>query len=154
MNKPIDFYKTSNMAIEINEVICSACEAPFYELDGRELDRCPTCGWMYGDQELELNAADRDTYLLIVDPVTGVPAVVRRDGEPVLDKGYEVKPGDIVNVVNEIQFPFLKKVKVDHIAWHRGGKYAVLRFSDELYTIPLERVVLAPKEGADKHEPV
>ncbi|WP_433748264.1 hypothetical protein [Paenibacillus amylolyticus] len=51
----------------------------------------------------------------------------------------DIKPGDKVNVVDEIQFPFLKNVKVDNIQWHRGGWYAKLRFTDELYTIPLSR---------------
>lgn len=152
MSKTIDFYKTSNMAIETVEMYCDICENPFYELDGRELDCCPRCEHPFISYTPGQNASDYDTYILIVDPVTGVPAVVRRDGKPLLDKGYVVKPGDIVNVVDEIQFPFLKKVKVDHIEWHRGGWYAKLRFADELYTIPLERVVLAPKEGADKHE--
>lgn len=84
MSKTIDFYKTSNMAIEINEMYCEICESPFYELDGHELDNCPKCGHSFVGHEPEVNDRDDDTYLLIVDPVTGVPAVVRRDGEPVL----------------------------------------------------------------------
>lgn len=51
----------------------------------------------------------------------------------------DIKPGDRVNVVDEIQFPFLKNVKADHIQWHRGGIYANLEYEDELYTIPLAR---------------
>jgi hypothetical protein len=42
--------------------------------------------------------SDYDTYLLIIDPETGIPNVVRRDGKPMLDarEEEEVKPGDIV----------------------------------------------------------
>ncbi|WP_017687957.1 hypothetical protein [Paenibacillus sp. PAMC 26794] len=84
MSKTIDFHKTSNMAIEINEMYCFACESVFYELDGHELDDCPKCGQNFENYQPDCNDGDDDTYLLIVDPVTGVPAVVRRDGEPVL----------------------------------------------------------------------
>jgi hypothetical protein len=84
MSNTIEFYKTSNMAIEIVEMYCDICESPFYELDGRELDCCPKCEHPFVSYTPEKSDSDYDTYLLIVDPVTGVPAVVRRDGEPVL----------------------------------------------------------------------
>lgn len=84
MSKTIEFYKTSNMAIEITSMYCDICEHPFYELDGRELDCCPKCEHPFVSYTPEKIDSDYDTYLLIVDPVTGIPAVVRRDGEPVL----------------------------------------------------------------------
>lgn len=51
----------------------------------------------------------------------------------------DIKPGDKVNVVEEIQFPFLQNVKVESIQWHRFGWYTRLEYEDELYTIPLSR---------------
>lgn len=61
---------------------------------------------------------------------------INPDQTPVPD----IKPGDTVNVVNEIQFPFLKNVKVDHIRLHSFGKYAALEFEGELYIIPYEHL--------------
>ncbi|WP_339306500.1 hypothetical protein [Paenibacillus sp. FSL R5-0519] len=84
MATSINFHKTSNMAIEINEMYCFVCESVFYELDGHELEYCPKCGQNFEEYQPDCNDGDDDTYLLIVDPVTGIPAVVRRDGEPVL----------------------------------------------------------------------
>ncbi|MBY0205281.1 hypothetical protein [Paenibacillus cucumis (ex Kampfer et al. 2016)] len=68
------------------------------------------------------------------------------------DQQTALKPGDIVDAINETQYPFLKGVLLYSIEHFRFGTYAHLRYEDELYTIPLERVVLAPKEGADKNE--
>ena len=84
MNQKINFHKVSNRAIEINEIYCFGCESVFYELDGHELNECPKCEQDFEEFQPDCNDGDDDTYLLIVDPETGIPAVVRRDGEPVL----------------------------------------------------------------------
>jgi len=84
MSKTIDFHKTSNMAIEINEMCCSACHKTFYELEDHELDQCPMCDYMYGTHEPDKNDSDCDTYLLIVDPNTGIPSIIRRGKTPEL----------------------------------------------------------------------
>ncbi|MBU7319010.1 hypothetical protein [Paenibacillus oleatilyticus] len=82
--KSIDFFRTSNTAIEINEMWCPYCEGVFYELDMYELDECPLCRSVFVE-EPSLNESDSDEYTLIVDPQTGIPTVIRNDEyEPVL----------------------------------------------------------------------
>ncbi|MEK0313731.1 hypothetical protein [Cohnella sp. 56] len=81
--KSIDFFKTSNMAVEINIMRCVHCEGEFYELEDKELDDCPLCGNGF-DEEPVKEAYDSETYTLIVDHKTGIPSVIRNDEyEPV-----------------------------------------------------------------------
>jgi uncharacterized Zn-finger protein len=82
--KSINFFKTSNQAIEINEMWCPYCEGVFYELDDHTLDDCPLCNAKF-DEEPSRNNWDSDTYTLIVDHKTGIPSVIQNDEyEPVL----------------------------------------------------------------------
>ncbi|MDO3682175.1 hypothetical protein [Paenibacillus ehimensis] len=82
--KSIDFFRTSNTAIEINEMWCPYCEGVFYELDEHALDECPLCRSVFVE-EPSLNEHDSETYTLIVDHKTGIPTVIRNDEyEPVL----------------------------------------------------------------------
>lgn len=84
MKKSIDYFKTSNMAIEINKMWCEQCQEPFFELEDRELDECPNCGREF-HQAPSKDDWDSDTYTLIVDHKTGIPSVIRNDEyEPVL----------------------------------------------------------------------
>lgn len=81
--KPINYFKTSNSAIEIKELSCPACRGSFYELDSRELDDCPMCDHKFTEAPFEL-AYDTETFTLIVDPMTGVPSVIKNvEYEPV-----------------------------------------------------------------------
>lgn len=63
-----------------------------------------------------------------------------------------IKPGDKVDVVNEWQFPVLVKANrekweiegdaiLDHVRIHSFGLYAKIRFDNETYTIPYNRVI-------------
>ncbi|MEC0171675.1 hypothetical protein [Paenibacillus graminis] len=84
MKKSINFWKTSNSAVEIRTMECPHCERPFYELDGHELDDCPLCGEELHEEPEPLRYDSR-TYTLIVDHKTGVPSVIRNDEyEPVV----------------------------------------------------------------------
>jgi len=81
--KSINFFKTSNSAIEINEMLCPYCDGIFYEMEDRQLDECPLCDVEF-DEEPTKNAADAESYTLIVDHKTGIPSVIRNDEyEPV-----------------------------------------------------------------------
>lgn len=82
--KSINFWKTSNMPIEINKMWCEQCQEPFYEIDDHELEECPNCGYEFY-QSPSKDDWDSETYTLIVDHKTGVPSVIRNDEyEPVL----------------------------------------------------------------------
>ncbi|MCZ1267421.1 hypothetical protein [Paenibacillus tundrae] len=65
-----------------------------------------------------------------------------------INRRYPV-PGDIVDAINEFQFPFLKRVLLYSIERFRFGTYGKLSYEDQLYTIPIERVVLADQEGTN-----
>ena len=58
----------------------------------------------------------------------------------------EIKPGDMVNVVRELQFPFLQNVRVKHVEIHSCGRYAKLEYEGQLYTIPCERLEVIADE--------
>lgn len=82
--KSINFWKTSNMAIDINEMRCPYCEKVFYEFDDHALDECPLCENEF-ISEPSVNSDDSYTYSLIVDAKTGIPSVIKLDEyEPVL----------------------------------------------------------------------
>ncbi|SLK16782.1 MULTISPECIES: hypothetical protein [unclassified Paenibacillus] len=65
-----------------------------------------------------------------------------------INRKYPV-PGDTVDVINEFEFPFLKRVLLYSIEWFRFGTYAKLSYEDQLYKIPIERVVIADQEGTN-----
>jgi len=82
--KSINFFKTSNSAIEINEMQCPYCDGTFYEMEGRQIDECPLCDADF-DEEPNHNATDSESYTLIVDHKTGIPSIIRNDEyEPIL----------------------------------------------------------------------
>lgn len=72
----INFFRTSNTAISIKEMICNYCEEKFYEIEDREIEECPLCGGDFSDLEPSENKHDDETYTLIVDPETGVPRIL------------------------------------------------------------------------------
>lgn len=76
MKKSINFWETSNMAIQIRSLCCPHCEGEFYEIDDHELEECPVCHKEL-DEEPEMLAWDSETYSLIVDHKTGVPSVIK-----------------------------------------------------------------------------
>ncbi|KWX79942.1 hypothetical protein [Paenibacillus jilunlii] len=82
--KSINFWETSNMAVQIRRMCCPECEGEFYEIDDHVLEDCPICHVALFD-EPETMEWDSTTYTLIVDHKTGVPSVIRNDEyEPVL----------------------------------------------------------------------
>ncbi|MEK4878907.1 MULTISPECIES: hypothetical protein [Paenibacillus] len=84
MKKSINFWKTSNAAIEIVVMCCPYCDGEFYELDDYELEDCPLCNAAF-DKEPTKDGYDSSTYTLIVDHKTGVPSVIKMDEyEPVV----------------------------------------------------------------------
>lgn len=58
-------------------------------------------------------------------------------------------PGDTVDAINEVEFPFLKWVLLYSIEQLCFGTYAKISYEDQLYKIPIERVVLADQEGTN-----
>lgn len=76
--KSINYFQTSNMAIEINEMWCYSCDGTFYELEEHTLEECPLCNAQF-EHEPSKNDWDADTYTLIVDHKTGIPSVIRND---------------------------------------------------------------------------
>lgn len=68
-----------------------------------------------------------------------------------------IEPGAKVDVVREWQFPVLVKARrelagikgdavLDHVRVHTFGLYAVVKFDDQTYTIPYDRVVRVGEE--------
>lgn len=82
--KIINYFTTSNQAIEINSMCCPYCDFTFYELEGHELEDCPSCNREF-NMEPELIQWNAETYRLILDHKTGIPRVI-------LDKEYQAFP--------------------------------------------------------------
>lgn len=76
----INFHKTSNMVIAIQEQFCNHCNKVFYELEGQELEKCPLCEGDFSELEPSQNVCDYDTYSIVLDPKTGVPRIIK-EGE-------------------------------------------------------------------------
>ncbi|WP_339182854.1 hypothetical protein [Paenibacillus sp. FSL R5-0701] len=71
----------------------------------------------------------------------GVKVALRRTKKQVESGKFapDIRPGDIVNVIEEIHHPFLQNVKVESLQWFEFGWYAKVVFDEELYSIPLKR---------------
>jgi len=81
--KSINFWKTSNAAVEIVQMCCPFCDGEWYELDDHELEDCPLCDAEFYENPMR-ESYDSETYTLIVDHKTGIPSIIRNDEyEPV-----------------------------------------------------------------------
>ncbi|MEK3987665.1 hypothetical protein MHB77_30490 [Paenibacillus sp. FSL K6-3166] len=81
--KSINFWITSNAAVEVVVRCCPYCDGEFYELDDHELEECPLCNVEF-DKEPMKQSYDSSTYSLIVDHKTGIPSVIKMsEYEPV-----------------------------------------------------------------------
>ncbi|MGG3307343.1 hypothetical protein ABER23_07940 [Paenibacillus lautus] len=88
--------KISGMNIQINKMHCYECFGTFYELEGHELERCPLCSQDFANEPNK--NSDDETYYLIVDPVTGVPNVIRDCYDPDTPPVPTIKPGDTTKI--------------------------------------------------------
>ncbi|PNQ79675.1 hypothetical protein [Paenibacillus sp. F4] len=77
MGQPINFFTTSNMALEIKKMSCVNCENEYYELEGHEIFDCPVCGCDFCDERPTKESCDSESYTLIVDSKTGMPSIVK-----------------------------------------------------------------------------
>jgi len=82
--KSINFWKTSNAAVEIVQMCCPFCDGEWYELDDHELEDCPLCDAEFYENPMR-ESYDSETYTLIVDHKTGVPSLIKMgEYEPVV----------------------------------------------------------------------